>query len=103
MNTIPLFLLKTLGLGLLTGFLAGFLFKKISKLLVILIVIGVVAVFVLGHNEILNIDWLSVKETSNELYMKYLSQYEERLSIFFRNIPFVVGFILGAIFGIKKG
>jgi uncharacterized membrane protein (Fun14 family) len=101
MNEVLLFLLKTLLLGLVTGFVAGYLFKKISKAVVIIAAIIVVAIFVLGHNELLNIDWLSVKETGNELYLQIFKKYEARLILFFRNIPFVLGFIIGSILGLK--
>lgn len=87
MNETILFLLKTLGLGLLTGFVIGFLFKKISKILILIIAVGIVAVFVLGHNEILDIDWLAIKESGQQLFSGLIDKYGERVEVFLRNIP----------------
>ena len=98
-----IFLLKTLGLGLLTGFLIGYFFKKISKLLILFLAIGVVAVFVLGHNEILEIDWLAVKDSGQELFSKLATNYGDRIEVFLRNLPFVIGLIIGGIIGLNKG
>lgn len=101
MNEALIFLLKTLVLGAVTGFVVGYLFKKLSKAVAIIAAIFVVTIFVLGHNELLNIDWLSVKETGNELYLQIFKKYEARLILFFRNIPFILGFIIGGILGLK--
>lgn len=98
-----LFLLKTLGLGLVTGFVFGFLFKKISKIVLFIVAVVIVLVFVLGHNEIIEIDWLSLKDRSTELFDTYFDHYNERLRIFLRNVPFTIGLIIGALIGLKKG
>jgi uncharacterized membrane protein (Fun14 family) len=96
------FLLKTLGLGLVTGFVFGYLFKKVSKIVLFVVAVVIVLVFVLGHNEILEIDWLSLKDRSSELFDTYFNRYNERLRIFLRNIPFTIGLIIGALIGLKK-
>ncbi len=96
-------LLKTLGLGLLTGFVFGFLFKKIAKIVLFLIALGVVLVVVLGHNEILDIDWLSTKEAYQDVFQNQFNEYSQRLRVLMRNTPFAVGVIIGALIGLKKG
>ncbi|MFW5982865.1 MAG: FUN14 domain-containing protein [bacterium] len=103
MNEAVLFLLKTLGLGLLTGFLIGYLFKKISKLLILILAIGVVAVFLLGHNEILEINWLAIKESGQDFFSGMVDKYGDRIEVFLRNLPFVIGLIVGGLIGLNKG
>jgi uncharacterized membrane protein (Fun14 family) len=103
MDKTLIFLLKTLGLGLLTGFLFGYLFKKVTKIVIILLALIVVLVVVLGHNEILEIDWLSIKDKGIALFDRYANQYDERIQIFLRNAPFTIGLIVGGLIGFNKG
>ncbi len=103
MNEILSFLLKTVGLGLLTGFVFGYLFKKIAKIVLFLSALVVVLVVVLGHNEILKIDWLAIKERYQEFFDPFFQNYSDRLRVFMRNTPFTIGLILGVIVGLKKG
>jgi len=103
MNEAFLFFLQTLGLGLLTGFVFGYLFKKISKIILFIAAIIIILVVVLGHNEILQIDWLSIKNKGINLFSDYLNVYNERLRIFLQNVPFTIGLIVGGLIGLKKG
>lgn len=103
MAEIPVLLLKTVGLGLLTGFVFGFLFKKVAKVVLFLIALVVVLVVVLGHNEILEIDWLSTAETYQDIFQERFDDYSQRLQILMRNAPFAIGVIVGALIGLKKG
>lgn len=103
MNEALTFLLQTLGLGLLTGFLLGYLFKKVTKVLIFLAGLVIVVVFVFGHNEILEIDWLSTKDRFHGLFDEYFDQYSDRLKNFLRNAPFLIGLIVGGLFGLVKG
>ena len=74
------FLIKTLGLGLLTGYVLGYLFKKTAKILIFLLALFVVIVFVLGHNEIMDIEWLAVKSMYQTSIEPYVEQYSARLN-----------------------
>lgn len=103
MQEAIIFLLKTTGLGIVTGFVFGYLFKKVSKIILFLAAVVVVLVFVLGHNEILDIDWLSLKEQGKEFFDEYLHRYSQRFRVFLRNMPFTFGLIVGAVIGLKKG
>ncbi len=103
MAEIPVLLLKTVGLGLLTGFVFGFLFKKVAKIVLFLLALGVVLVVVLGHNEILDIDWLSTTEAYQEVFKDRFDEYSSRLRILMRNAPFAIGVVIGALIGLKKG
>ncbi len=97
------FLFQTLGLGLLTGFVFGFLFKKVAKIVLFLVAVVVVVVIVFGHNEILDIDWLSTKERYQGLFSQYFNHYSDRLKMFMINTPFFIGLIIGGLVGLKKG
>ncbi len=103
MQEAIIFLLKTAGLGFVTGFVFGYLFKKVSKIILFLAAVAVVLVFVLGHNEILDIDWLALKEKGKEFFDEYFHRYSDRFRVFLRNVPFTVGLIIGALIGLKKG
>ncbi len=96
------FLLKSLGMGLLIGFVLGFLFKKVSKIAIFLIAVLLIGLVLLGQNEIINIGWLTLKEQSNVL-MEQAGQYRGSVNMIFRNVPFAIGIIMGALFGLKKG
>lgn len=102
MESTLIFLLKTIGLGLLTGFVFGVLFKKVSKMILFFIALIVVLVQVLGFNDILNIDWLSLKNNGQEIVEKSMSVGAARFKLFLTNAPFVLGLIVGFIFGLKR-
>lgn len=104
MEDILIFWLKTLGLGLLTGFLIGYLFKKVSKIVLFIAAVIVVLVFVFGMNDILiDIDWLSLAENSKEVIDENIDEYKQQLSIWLKNLPFAIGIIAGFLYGLKKG
>ncbi len=104
-------LLKTVGLGLLTGFVFGYLFKKVTKIIFFLIAIAVVLVFILGHNEILDIDWLATKDSFQHVFDRYIGdevenqvqQYSERMKVILSNLPFTISLIIGVFVGLSKG
>lgn len=103
MPSTVVFLLKTLGLGILIGFVLGYLFKKVSKIVILLLAIAVILVVVFGHNDILKIDWLSIKDQSFDVFNNYFKGYNEKLMVLLRNIPFAIGFVIGGVVGLKKG
>lgn len=103
MQEAILFLLKTIGLGIITGFVFGYLFKKVSKIILFLAAVIVVLVFVLGHNEILDIDWLKLIDKGRDFFEQYFYNYQDRFRLLLRNLPFTIGLIIGLIIGLKKG
>jgi uncharacterized membrane protein (Fun14 family) len=103
MDETIIFFLKTLGLGLLTGFIFGYLFKKVTKIVIFLIALAVILVVVLGHNEILEIDWLSINDKGLELFDQYADEHGEHIKIFLHNAPFTIGLIIRGLIGLNKG
>jgi uncharacterized membrane protein (Fun14 family) len=103
MDNVLMFLLKTVGLGLITGFVFGFLFKRISKIVLFIVAVIVVVVFVLGHNEVLDIAWLSIKDYAPTVRDYLTENYEDRVLVFLQNTPFTLGVIVGVLYGLKKG
>jgi uncharacterized membrane protein (Fun14 family) len=102
MNEPITFLLKTVGLGILTGFVFGYLFKKVSKIVLFIAAIIVVLIFVFGHNELLDINWLSIKDQALEFFSKHFDNYSDRLRILLTNLPFIIGLVIGGLIGLKK-
>lgn len=96
------FILKSVGMGLLVGFVLGFLFKKVSKIALFLIAVVLIGLVLLGQNEIINIGWLTLKEQSNVL-TENAGQYRDSISLLFRNVPFGIGVIVGSFIGLRKG
>lgn len=71
--------------------------------MVFIIALIIVLVVVLGHNEIMEIEWLAAKTIYQNSIEPGLQQYSERLNVFFRNMPFTIGFIVGSLYGLKRG
>ena len=101
-NVLP-FILKSAGIGFIIGFIIGIAFKKLSKFIVI--VIGVLIIFlqILVYNNIIEIDWLSLKEHSENVSNQFNTSKEFLRNISITNLPFSTTSIIGFIFGVKKG
>ena len=103
MNESLSFLLKTLGIGLLVGLSIGYLFKKISKIVLFVAAVIVILVFVFGHNEIITTNWLSVKDQAIEVMNRHSDNISGRATVLLTNLPFSFGLIVGGWMGLKKG
>lgn len=98
-----LFLAKTVGLGLLIGFVIGYLFKKISKLIVVILAIVIITFLLLGHNEVFSFDWLAITNQSEALFNPYFEEYSDTARKWLRNTPFAIGLVIGGLWGLSKG
>ena len=102
-----LFVLKTLGIGLVAGIIVGFLSKKISKLIIFFALLIVVLLQVAAYKGYITIDWLSWKDTAIDVVKNTVKDTEiptdSIKNILMKNIPFSVAAIIGFIFGFKKG
>ncbi len=84
------------------GFILGYLFKKISKIIVVVVAVLLIGLVLLGQNEIINIGWLALRENS-DLLVEQAGYYQGSIGLLFRNGPFSIGIIIGAILGLIKG
>lgn len=100
---IIIFILKSAGIGLLSGVAVGFISKKISKILVFFIALAFILVQVAIYNGYIQIDWLSWKDTALEAVKNTKLPTASIKDIILRNIPFSVAAVVGFIFGFKKG
>ena len=98
-----LFALKSGGIGLLSGIIIGFISKKISKIVVLLIALTFILLQVAVYNGYIQIDWLSWKDTAIEVVKQTKIPDVSLRNIIMRNIPFSVAAVIGFVFGFKKG
>lgn len=102
METI-LFILKSGGIGLISGIAIGFISKKISKIAVFLLALAFILIQVAVYNGYIEIDWLSWKDTAIETVKQTKLPTISLKNIILRNIPFSIAAISGFILGFKKG
>ncbi len=98
-----LFILKSGGIGLLSGIVVGFISKKVSKILMFFLAIAFILIQIAIYNGYIHIDWLSWKDTAINAMKKTDISTTSLKEIFLRNIPFSITAIVGFIFGFKKG
>jgi uncharacterized membrane protein (Fun14 family) len=91
-----------LGLGGVGGFIIGFAIKKISKLILILIGLFLIALLYLGARGIININyaalWNALKSLSG-----HAGQATSWLIGLISFLPFAGSFIVGFLLGLKLG
>ena len=97
-----IFILKLVGIGLLTGVLLGFIFKKVSKILVFIIAIVLILVQLAVYNGYIQVDCLYWKDTAVEAVKHAKIPSVSIKEIVMRNLPFSIGAIIGFIFGFSK-
>ena len=96
------FIVLTALTGCVTGFLAAYLGIKISKLLILVGIVLVIAQY-LFVNEMFEISWLDI----TEIFETKIDEYDEEIisvgELLLKNIPLTIGVITGILFGVKKG
>ena len=105
-ETYLLFLLKTVAIGLTLGFVAGFLVKKISKMVAIVAVAAMAVVLLLIYNGAIVVEGLSFVDGARELGEYNIdaeSAGEALLRIVKINLPFSLAVAVGFIFGATRG
>lgn len=98
-----LFILKSGGIGLLSGITVGFISKKASKILVFFIAFTFILLQIAIYNGYVHIDWLSWKDTAMNVVKNANISPTSVKEIILRNLPFSIAAIIGFIFGFKKG
>jgi uncharacterized membrane protein (Fun14 family) len=96
------FIVLTALTGCVTGFLAAYLGIKISKLLILVGIILVIAQY-LFVNEIFEISWIDITEIFEEKIDEYDDEITSLGELLIKNIPLTIGIIAGILFGVKKG
>ena len=97
------FSIKTAVIGFIGGLVIGFVSKKITKIFVILLIIGLVLFQLSVFNGYLQIDWITWKDTAEHLYAQNTSSIKSVKQIVIGNLPFFVSAIAGFFIGFKKG
>jgi uncharacterized membrane protein (Fun14 family) len=98
-----IFILKLVAIGLLTGVLLGFIVKKVSKMLVLIVAAVLILVQLAVYNGYIQVDWLYWKDTAVEAVKHTKIPSVSIKEIAMRNLPFSIGAIIGFIFGFSKG
>lgn len=98
-----IFIAKTALIGLITGFIIGYLSKKISKLALFVIVLIVILSQVAIYNGYIQIDWLYWKDTAVQAIKSTKLPTSSLKEIALRNLPFSIAGLFGFIWGFVKG
>jgi uncharacterized membrane protein (Fun14 family) len=91
-----------LGLGGIGGFLVGYAIKKISKLIVVLIGIFVIALLYLGARGIISINYDELWNALASL-LDFAGQAASWLIGLISLLPFMGSFLAGFVLGFKLG
>ena len=92
-------IISIIGYGALGGLVAGYAFKRIAKLIVVLIALLIFVVNYLGYTELFGINY----QIASEYIIKQTGPLSSSiLTTVVVNIPLSTGFLLGFIIGIKK-
>ncbi|MDH5374316.1 MAG: hypothetical protein OEZ21_03070 [Candidatus Bathyarchaeota archaeon] len=91
-----------LGLGGIGGFIVGYAIKRISKLIVVLIGIFVVALLYLGTRGIISINYDELWDALTSL-LGFLGQAASWLIGLISLLPFMGSFLAGFVLGFKLG
>jgi len=102
MNDIIPSMIFQLGLGGLGGFIIGYALKKISKIILVLIGLFIIALVYLGMKGIISINYDALLESiSGLLGMAYTAS--SLLVQVLALVPFAGSFITGFLIGLKLG
>ncbi len=103
MTEIILFYSKTIVLGFITGFIIGYAFKKLSKILVIIIGLILILTQFSVYNGILEIDIGFFNSLSKDVFENNQFVFENVKKVVLINLPFSIATVLGFLIGLKKG
>jgi uncharacterized membrane protein (Fun14 family) len=91
-----------LGLGAVGGFVVGYAFKKITKIVVIIIGLFVLALIYLGYKGILIINYAALGSAVSGA-LGWAGQAGDWISPIISHLPFAGSFGLGFFLGFKMG
>jgi len=91
-----------LGVGGIGGFVVGYAFKKISKLIIVLIGLFIIALLYLGTSGIININYEALWKALEGSF-SFAGQAASWLIGLISILPFMGSFIVGFLLGFKLG
>jgi uncharacterized membrane protein (Fun14 family) len=91
-----------LGVGGIGGFVVGYALKKLSKLIIVLIGLFVLALIYLGTQGILNINYGALWNALSSLVGSASSTFNWLVGVI-SLLPFAGSFIVGFLLGLKLG
>lgn len=95
------FMLATLGGGGIAGWAVGFTFKKVAKLLALVVGVAFISLQILAFNSFITIDWARIKSAvPDDSIEKSASGV---MSVITYNLPFAGSFLVGFWLGFRKG
>jgi len=102
-SDLVLYYSSTIGIGFITGFIIGYAFKKISKLIIIILGVFLIVSQIMVYNGIIDIDWGLIESVTKPLFSNKELIIETIKNILLINVPFAVAAGLGLLLGLKKG
>ncbi|MGD8238447.1 MAG: FUN14 domain-containing protein [Armatimonadota bacterium] len=97
-------LVQQLGLGGITGFIAGYAFKKLTKIVAIMLGIIFILVQYLAYKHFININWGEIGDAAApHLADSGKSAAAAVWEVLRHNLPFGGAFTAGFVLGLKKG
>jgi len=101
-NSILTPLIAQLGLGGVGGFLVGYAFKKLLKIIAVILGIFMLALFFLAYIGVININFDKFLDALGKL-VGLVSGAQNLLLAVFASLPFAASFTLGFFLGFKRG
>lgn len=94
-----------LGIGFAMGVLAGFLFKRYSKIVLIALAAGTATIFLLDYFNFVHIDWTAVQSMvgTKPLQEEVSSKAQAVIAWIKLNVVMTTSFGLGFLVGLKVG
>jgi len=102
-SDLALYYSQTVGFGLFTGFVIGYAFKKISKIIIIILGVILIVSQIMVYNRLIDIDWNLIESVTKPLFSNKELILETIKDILLINVPFAVAAGLGLLIGLKKG
>ena len=102
MSEIVFPLVYQLGIGGIGGFICGYIAKKISKLIVFLIFLFIIALIYLGASGVISINYEKLRDAVAGL-LPFAKQAASWLIELVSILPFIGSFIVGFLLGFKLG
>lgn len=92
-----------LSFGLIAGIIVGYTFKKITKLLAILLGLFFMGIQILAYYKFVSVNWEKVAEVTENAISATASTSPFWWNVLTTNFPYVATFSMGFIIGFKKG
>ena len=95
-------ILYQLGTGGILGFIIGYAFKKVLKIIAVIVGIFAVILIYLGHSGIIYVNYPRLTEAVEGL-LGNIGETSQWLTTIIASLPFAGSLIVGCALGFKKG